>query len=450
MRGQRSIVPATVACALVLVAGCAQGGGGQASTAGQPVKLVYFNARGAEPSERKLVDYYQRLHPDIKIEYQASTAMSAPSDTDAISNLIFNVQAGIEVDISKVEVTRTPLALLPAHAAIELTSIGGQAVTDRLAQLLNNNLAQVKGGIWSLPYEYDPFGYVYNADMFKAAGLNPDQPPKTWDDLRMAARALKATYPDVWPICHPINNLSKIQPFVWGAGGTYFDQDVLPTKADFLNPGMHASYAFMREWAQNDWMNTEELTGTKAVQWMVSRQCAGMDYSTNLAMQLRANDPDTDWRAAPIVSMDADHPQVNFAGGSALIIPSTSKHPKEALDFMMWLTDVPAQRLKWGLDKDLGLALADLANQATPDNRAVATDPALNDDPLWRGVLNPVPPRTPGVSPVYSQIYTVLGDMQERIFRTTNDLDSELTTAQTKAQQLLDDNVAKMPELYQP
>jgi ABC-type glycerol-3-phosphate transport system substrate-binding protein len=197
-------------------------------------------------------------------------------------------------------------------------------------------------------------------------------------------------------------------------------------------------------------MNTEELNAQKAVQWMVSRQCAGMDYSTNLTMQLRANDPDTDWRAAPNVSMDAEHPQVNFAGGSALIVPATSKHPQEALDFMLWLTDVPAQRLKWGLDKDLGLALADVANQATPANKTVAFDPSLNEDPLWKGVLNPVPPRTPGVSPVYSQIYQVLGDMQERVFRTRNDVDAELTAAQAKAQQLLDDNQAKQPELYLP
>ena len=56
----------------------------------------------------------------------------------------------------------------------------------------------------------------------------------------------------------------------------------------------------------------------------------------------------------------------------------------------------PAQRLKWGLDKGLGLALADVASQATPANRTVAIDPALNEDPFWRGVLNPVPPRTPG------------------------------------------------------
>ena len=127
MRGQRSIVRAAVLAAVALVTGCAQAGTAQAPGAGQSIKLVYFNARGAEASERKLIERYQRDHPNIQIEYQASTAMSAPSDTDAISNLIFNVQAGIEVDVAKVEVTRTPLALLPSHAAMELGSIGGQA-----------------------------------------------------------------------------------------------------------------------------------------------------------------------------------------------------------------------------------------------------------------------------------------------------------------------------------
>jgi len=450
MLGERSRVWAAVVAALTLVVGCAPGGAGQAPDTGQRVKLVYFNARGAEAAERKLIERYQRDHPNVEIEYQASTSMQAPSDTDSIANLIFNVQAGTAIDVSKVEVTRTPLALMPVHAALDLSTLGGQAVTDRLAQLLNNNLAQIKGGIWALPYEYDPFGYVYNADLFKQAGLDPDRPPKTWDELRAEARAIKGAFPDTWPICHPINNLSKIQPYVWGAGGTFFDRDVLPTKADFLNPGMRATYGFVHEWAQNGWINTEEVNGQRAVQWMVSHQCAGIDYSTNLAMQLRANDPDTDWRSAPIVSMDADHQPVNFAGGSALILPATSKHPREALDFIMWLTDVQGQRLKWGLDKDLGLSREDLADQATPANRAVATDPALNEDPTWKGVLNPVPPRTPGLSPVYSQVYQVLADMQERTIRTDNDLDAELAAAQAKAQQLLDDNVAKQPDLYQP
>jgi multiple sugar transport system substrate-binding protein len=438
---------------LALLVGCAPAGGGNQAAdtgGGSKVKLIYFNARGAEAAERKLVERYQSEHPDIQIEYQASTSMQAPSDTDAIANLIFNVQAGTQIDVSKVETTRTPLALMSAKAIMELGALGGPAVNARLDQLLNKQVTQLKGGIWALPYEYDPFGYVYNADIFKQSGLDPNQPPKTWDELRAAARTIKAANPDTWPICHPINNLSKMQPYVWGAGGTYFDKDILPTKADFTNPGMRASYAFLREWAQNGWMNTEEINGQRAVQWMVSHQCAGIDYSTNLTMELRANDPDTDWRAAPIVSMDAQHQMVNFAGGSALVVPATARHPKEALDFIMWLTDVKAQRLKFGLDKDLGLAKEDLAGEATPANQIVASDPSLAEDPTWKGVLNPVPARPPGVSPVYTQVYQVLADMQERIIRTNNDLDAELQGAQDKAQQIFDANIAALPELYQP
>ena len=48
------------------------------------------------------------------------------------------------------------------------------------------------------------------------------------------------------------------------------------------------------------------------------------------------------------------------------------------------------------------------------------------------------------------RVYQVLADMQERVIRTNNDVDAELSAAQDKAQKLLDDNRAKQPELYLP
>ncbi|HEX2184442.1 MAG TPA: extracellular solute-binding protein, partial [Chloroflexota bacterium] len=347
-----------VAAAVALVLNMACGGGapgsagqqGQAANGSQKVKLVYFNARGAEAVERKLVERYVKEHPNIEIDYLATTTMQGPSDTDAIANLIFNIQAGTPVDVAKVEVGRTPLDLMAASANLELTKIGGETVTTRLNELENSNLVQIKGGVWALPYEYDPFGYVYNATLFKEVGLDPDKPPATWDELRAAATTIKSRFPHAWPICHPLKNLSKIQPYVWGAGGTFWDRDVLPTRSDLLNPGARAGYAFIREWAQNGWLITEELNSQKIVQLMVSRQCVGVNWSTNLARQLRANDPSTEWRVAAIPPMDASHKPINFAGGSALVIPATSRYPKEALDFILWLTDEKAQRLKWGVD----------------------------------------------------------------------------------------------------
>src|SRR5579862_6812071 len=61
--------------------------GGSSSGGGQKVHLVYFNARGAEQVERKLIALYVQQHPDIEVEYLSTTSLGGPSDTDAIANL---------------------------------------------------------------------------------------------------------------------------------------------------------------------------------------------------------------------------------------------------------------------------------------------------------------------------------------------------------------------------
>ena len=46
------------------------------------------------------------------------------------------------------------------------------------------------GKIYGLPTGVYGMGLHYNRDLFKAAGLDPDKPPTTWDDLRVAAKAI--------------------------------------------------------------------------------------------------------------------------------------------------------------------------------------------------------------------------------------------------------------------
>lgn len=48
------------------------------------------------------------------------------------------------------------------------------------------------GKLLSLPFNSSTTVMYYNKDEFKKAGLNPDQPPKTWEEVRKATEALKA------------------------------------------------------------------------------------------------------------------------------------------------------------------------------------------------------------------------------------------------------------------
>ena len=58
-----------------------------------------------------------------------------------------------------------------------------------------------------------------------------------------------------------------------------------------------------------------------------------LDAGASTVMLYAANAPDTDFRVAAYPTKDDSFEPVNFAGGSALVVPSTAAHPEEALDF---------------------------------------------------------------------------------------------------------------------
>src|SRR5947207_11950397 len=73
-------------------------------------------------------------------------------------------------------------------------------ITDRIKNSKVINLSvYFKGpqtsGVWqgkrySIAREVNALALYYNADLFRKKGLDPDKPPKTWDELRAAAENL--------------------------------------------------------------------------------------------------------------------------------------------------------------------------------------------------------------------------------------------------------------------
>ena len=48
----------------------------------------------------------------------------------------------------------------------------------------------IGGHVWGIPFQRSTIVMFYNKDMFRAAGLNPDAPPKTWKEMLAAATKL--------------------------------------------------------------------------------------------------------------------------------------------------------------------------------------------------------------------------------------------------------------------
>ena len=79
---------------------------------------------------------------------------------------------------------------------------------------------QLEGKILGLPFQHSvPLAY-YNLDALAEAGLDPDNPPTTWDETKKAAEALLAADPNRLPIVSP-GDAWVLQGLVESNSGSY-------------------------------------------------------------------------------------------------------------------------------------------------------------------------------------------------------------------------------------
>jgi len=87
---------------------------------------------------------------------------------------------------------------------------------------LNDNL-KIDGKYYGVPQNFATLLLYYNKDMFKAAGLDPEKPPKDWDELEQYALALTKTGTDAqYGFGLATNNTIPMWPImIWGGGGDF-------------------------------------------------------------------------------------------------------------------------------------------------------------------------------------------------------------------------------------
>ena len=83
--------------------------------------------------------------------------------------------------------------------------------------------------------------------MFEEAGLDPEKPPKTWDELRDYARQLTVKEGDritragfAFPMA--AGNFVEYDVFVFGNGGKYYNDEGMPT----INTLKGRSFEFLK------------------------------------------------------------------------------------------------------------------------------------------------------------------------------------------------------------
>ncbi|MFI5015440.1 MAG: ABC transporter substrate-binding protein [Hyphomicrobiales bacterium] len=271
---------------------------------------------------------FEAAHPDVKI------IVKRVQFTDIINDLARATATGGGPDVTYID---NPAISLFASRGLLLglkPLIAGSKTVDA-KKIFPGPLASVtyKDEIYGIPRGANTLALYYNADMFKAKGLDPDKPPRTWDELYDAAKKLNDPAANVYGIAFSAkaNEEGTFQflPWLQMTGGDYTDVDT---------PGGVKALKFWQRLIDEKLASPDVLIRTQF-------ESTGTFNAGNAAMVISgpwelprmSTDAKFDYRVTILPTETAGGPHASALGEGDNVILASSKHPKEAFAFIEYL-----------------------------------------------------------------------------------------------------------------
>ena len=223
---------------------CGPGDGKSASNAGE-------TAAAAKPASTEAVDVPAQT-PDLKGTKVTFWNGFTASDGDILREIFdkFNQtnDRGIEVQMdimpwanmleklapALATGTAPTIILLGSDAIPEYASTGGLIELDDfwLSSGLNQSIYaqnvqdtfKFKGKTFGIPMQYNTMYLYWNKDLFTKAGLNPDNPPKTFTELKQYAAKMTDKSKEQYGFGVATGN-ANITNFIWSNGGDWLNKE---------------------------------------------------------------------------------------------------------------------------------------------------------------------------------------------------------------------------------
>ena len=176
----RPLLVAALATIPWVAAGCERRPPAPASPARPTVVTVWHPWPQTEAvAFRRVVAEFERTHPDVRIElsYAANNLTNS-------QKLFLAIAGGVAPDVTFVDGQQ--LAEWAARGALTDLSADAERAGIRGDQFFAPRWAESTygGRVYALPWTADPnFALVWNKQMFRDAGLDPERPPRTIGEL---------------------------------------------------------------------------------------------------------------------------------------------------------------------------------------------------------------------------------------------------------------------------
>ena len=372
------------------LAGCATQAEGRT-----PVELRYWTGWTGPQlgAQKRLVEEFNRTHPGIRVRvlsvagsYQkVRIAFAGGATPDVCSAVWADELAGYAM--------RGVLRPLDDYMARSGRSL--DEYVPGVARML-----QYRDRPYALAVTTNTNLLVYNKRIFREAGLDPERPPRTIEELDAAAEACTQYAPDGGFVRYGFRPTS-LTLWAYVFGGQWYDPASGHVTANHPRnvEALRWMAAYGARYDVSRMQNFEAGFGS-------SETPNGPFFVGKVAMwqtgewaltHIRRHAPQLEWGWFSLPPPAGGRPRTSGAGGSVFVIPAATRHPDEAWEFLNWITQPHA----------VGEFCEAIGN--LPPLRSVSTTPRFRKEPLFHFALDLAagenvfgPPQMP-VWPRYTQ-----------------------------------------------
>lgn len=199
--------------------------------------------------------------------------------------------------------------------------------------------AQYQGSLYGVPFRSEAIALLWNKDLFQAAGLDPETPPTTWEELVSFAQTTNnppASYGFGLIAGDPGNTFFRMATFIWANDGDILSPDY--TEAVCNQPACVEAVQFYTDFATKHRVAPEiALTAnTEQMDELFTSNKVALHLSGQyIRRRVETTAPNLRWGVRPTL------PRQRIAGplgGWNFVIPKNAKNPDAAWTVIEFMT----------------------------------------------------------------------------------------------------------------
>jgi len=337
--GGRGALAVLVLFVLALVAGACgsdDSGSGGGSTkkvdvAAELKKPATVTLWAWTPGTQDAINMFEKAHPNITVKY-ANVGQGDPH----YRKLRTVIKSGKGLP----DVVQMEFQYIPSYTITDdLLDLTPYLPSDFLSEYPDwlQKQINVSGGIYGVPWDTGPLGFIYRKDLLDKAGIK--KPPATWDEFAADARKYHQANPDSYLANFPPSQIGQLLGLAWQAGARPFKGDAENLTINLEDPKLKQVLGFWDGLIKDGAISTDTDFTNQWYEGLAKGRYAGWVSAAwgPIFLQGTAKNTSGKWRAAKLPQWNAGDDVSGNWGGSTLAVLKSTKSPAASAELARWL-----------------------------------------------------------------------------------------------------------------